>query len=205
MQAINKVLEWIMKMAYLNVLWLCFTALGVVVGGIFPSTTAIFSVMRKWVLGETDIPVFKTFWQTYKTTFLKSNILGYMILLFGLILYIDIRIFNESSNTFINLLAVPAVGVTLIFILTSFYIFPTLVHYEVKLLQVIKNSFLIMIINPLPNIIMLIGITGIGFLFMKLQGLVPIFSMSILAFVIMMPAVHAFNKVTERERDSVQQ
>lgn len=205
MQALNRVLEWIMKMAYLNVLWIGFTIFGLIAGGVFPSTTATFSVMRKWLLGDTDIPVFKTFWHTYKSSFLKSNLLGYVLLLFGFILYIDIRIFNESPNTIINLLAIPVVGISIIFILTMFYIFPTFVHYEIKLVQVIKNSFLIMIINPLPTIIMLIGISGISFIFMKLQGLIPIFGISILAFVITMPAVHAFNKIAEKERKSVQQ
>lgn len=202
MHAINKVLEWITKMAYLNVLWMSFTILGVVVVGLFPSTTATFSVVRKWVIGETDIPVFKTFWDSYKKSLLKSNLLGYMLLLFSLILYIDIRIFNESSNSFVNLLAIPTIGITIVFILTTFYIFPTFVHYEIKLIQVIKNSFLIMIINPFQTAIMIVGITTIGFIFMKLQGLIPIFSVSVLAFVIMMPAVQAFNKVAQSDQSS---
>lgn len=202
MHAINKVLEWITKMAYLNVLWISFTILGVVVVGLFPSTAATFSVVRKWVIGETDIPVFKTFWDNYKKSLLKSNLLGYMLLLFSLILYIDIRIFNESSNSIVNLLAIPTIGISIVFILTTFYIFPTFVHYEIKLIQVIKNSFLIMIINPFQTAIMIVGITTIGFIFMKLQGLIPIFSVSVLAFVIMMPAVQAFNKVAQSDQSS---
>lgn len=199
MRAIYATLDWITKLAYLNILWMFFTVLGLIVFGLFPATAATFAVVRRWVIGETDIPVFKTFWKVYKKEFFKSNLLGYILLVIGLILYIDIRIFNTSSNSFVNLLAIPAVGMMIILILTSLYVFPTFVHYEIKLIQVFKNAFLIMAINPLPTITMLIGLTGVGFVFMKLQGFIPIFSGSIMTFVITMPAVRAFQKMESKK------
>lgn len=200
MMAIHKALEWIMRMAYINVLWIIFTILGLVAFGLFPATAAVFSVVRCWIMGETDIPIFKTFWKTYKSVYLRGNLLGYFLLILGVILYIDIRIFNASPSSFVNLLAIPLIGITIVFILTSLYIFPTFVHYEMKITRVIKNSFLIMVINPLTTIIMLVGICTMGFIFLKIQGLIPLFSVSILAMVIMVPAVHAFNRVTSNHK-----
>ena len=55
--------EWVLKFFYANLLWFVFTMLGLGVFGFMPATTALFSVTRKWIMGKTDIPIFKTFWQ----------------------------------------------------------------------------------------------------------------------------------------------
>lgn len=65
--------EAIMKIAWLNTLWVLFTLGGGVVFGWAPSTAAMFTVVRKWLLGRTDAPVFKTFYQTYKKEFFKNK------------------------------------------------------------------------------------------------------------------------------------
>ncbi|WP_117170016.1 YesL family protein [Paraliobacillus sediminis] len=199
MNALNNALEWFVRMAFLNMLWLIFSALGLVVIGFFPALVATFTIVRKWLVGEVDIPVFKTFWQTYKKEFIRSNILGYVLTIFGVILYVDILIFNASSNTLINLLSIPLVIVTMVYLLTLFYIFPTFVHYEMKLVQVIKNAFLVMILNPFPTIIMLLGTIGIIFVSLTFQALVPVLSVSLLSLTLMMPSIRAFDKITEKQ------
>lgn len=199
MNALNNALEWFVKMAFLNMLWLIFSALGLVVIGFFPALVATFTIVRKWLVGEVDIPIFKTFWRTYKKEFIRSNILGYVLTIFGVILYVDILIFNASSNTFVNLLSIPLVIITMVYLLTLFYIFPTFVHYEMKLVQVIKNAFLVMILNPFPTIIMLLGTIGITFVSLTFQALVPVLSVSLLSLTLMMPSIRAFNKITEKQ------
>lgn len=48
-------LEWIMKFAYLNILWLGFTLLGVGLFGFFPATMASFILLKRFVVeGETE-------------------------------------------------------------------------------------------------------------------------------------------------------
>jgi len=204
MAAVNNVLEWITKMFYLNLLWILFTMLGLGVLGLFPSIAATFSVTNKWVGKKTDVPIYKTFWLAYKKDFIRSNVVGYLLLLIGAILYIDILVLNASSNNILNLLSIPLVVISFIYLLTLFYVFPTLVHYEMKLLQVIKNAFLIMIINPFPTIIMLVGTVGIGYILFQFQALLPIFSVSIVAMVIMMPAHRAFEKIHAKKEGLAQ-
>lgn len=46
-----------------------FTLLGLGVFGIMPATAALFAVMRKWIQGQDNVPVLKTFWQEYKGEF----------------------------------------------------------------------------------------------------------------------------------------
>lgn len=68
--------EWVMRLAYLNLLWIGFSLAGAVVFGLAPATAAMFAVTRQWVMGNTDIPVFQTFFQTFKKEWAKSSVLG---------------------------------------------------------------------------------------------------------------------------------
>lgn len=53
--------NWIMRLAYVNFLWILFTLAGFIVFGFFPATIATFAVVRKWIFDTTDIPIFTTF------------------------------------------------------------------------------------------------------------------------------------------------
>lgn len=66
---INKIYSlsnWIVKICYVNLLWGIFMLVGLIVFGFFPATVALFTVCRKWVLGDRDVPIFSTFWSAYK-------------------------------------------------------------------------------------------------------------------------------------------
>src|SRR5699024_12166732 len=65
---------WVTRFAYVNVLWILFTFLGLVFLGAMPSTVAMFAVIRKWVTGDKEVPIFKTFLESYRTEFVKANI-----------------------------------------------------------------------------------------------------------------------------------
>lgn len=200
MNRLYRMMEWITRMAYLNILWLSFTILGLVILGLFPATNAMFAIVRKWIIGETDIPVFKTFWKIYKQEFVKSNMLGYLVSSVGYILYMDFVILNASTSNLVNLLNIPILLLSLIYLLTMFYIFPIFVHYDMKLFQVVKAAFFMMILNPLATFIMLLGSVSTYYIMINLQGLIPIFSGSVLALIIMMPAQHAFQKLNKKQQ-----
>ncbi|OAK72317.1 YesL family protein [Lederbergia galactosidilytica] len=199
MRAINTALEWITRLAYLNILWIAFSAAGLIVVGLFPATAATFAVARKWAMGQTDVAVFKIFWASYKKELVKSNMLGYILLLIGYILYLDFVFLTVSPSNMTAILTIPFLVIGFIYVLTLFYVFPTFVHYDQKIFQVIKSSFFVMIINPLPTLTMLIGTFGISAILWKFQGLAIFFSMSVLAVVIMMPAHRAFEKINKKQ------
>ncbi|WP_260843514.1 YesL family protein, partial [Staphylococcus epidermidis] len=68
--------EAVVKIAWLNGLWLLFTLLGGVLFGWAPSTAAMCAVIRKWLMGQKDVPIFPLFLDTYKKEFLKVNAIG---------------------------------------------------------------------------------------------------------------------------------
>jgi uncharacterized membrane protein YesL len=205
MGSFNKLLEWISRLALLNILWISFTLLGLVIFGFFPATVAMFAVVRKWMLGNEEMSIFKTFWNAYKREFLKSNLLGIIIVAIGLILYIDYQFILNSSNRFVSILYVPFFIITLIVISMLFYIIPIFVHYDMKISQVIKNSFFVMIMNPLSTFYMLIGSFGILFVLSYAPPICLLYSGNLLALFIMKPATNAFEKINQKSQLLVQQ
>jgi uncharacterized membrane protein YesL len=193
-----KLCDWIMKLAFINLLWLVFSILGLVIVGFFPATMAMFAIIRKLLMGDLDVPIFKTFWVSYKNDFVKSNLLGLILAILGYFFYIDVHILQNTSGL-INLIYYPVLLVWLGYILTVCYVFPTFVHYDLKVQQVLKTSFLIMLTNPLSTVLMAIGSIAIYFLMTTVPGLIPLFGGSVLSVVIMWSSFFAFSKIERNQ------
>lgn len=197
-----KISEWIMKFAYVNILWVAFSLLGLLIFGFFPATVALFAVVRKWVQLQADTPVFKTFWTTYKQEFLKSNLLGIILCIIGYILYLDFALVRVTPIDLLQLTYFPLLVIVLLYFLTVLYVFPVFVHYDVKTLYVLKNAFLIMIMRPPITIMMVVGTIAVYFLMRTLPGLIPFFAVSILAYVLMWSSNLAFAKIQRLQENS---
>ncbi|WP_100407315.1 YesL family protein [Bacillus solitudinis] len=193
-----KISEWIMRLAYINILWILFSLLGLILFGVWPATAAMFAIVRKWIMGEHDIPVFKTFWGYYKSDFIRINLLGLSLAIIGYILYIDIKFLQAAVDSWIGALYLPVLIMTFFYYLMLLYVIPVYVHYDIKLFQVIKNSFLIMIMNPLANVALIVSCLMIYFLMISFPGLIIFFGASSLAFVIMWSTQIAFNKIQKK-------
>ncbi|MEH7098307.1 YesL family protein [Neobacillus vireti] len=202
---IYKLMDWISKLALLNLLWIACTILGLGVFGLFPSTVAMFAVVRKWMLGEEGGAIVKTFWASYKKEFVKSNILGVIIAALVLVLYADLLFIQNAEKDLAAFLHIPFFIITFIFVCTLFYLIPIFVHYEMKLTEVIKNSFFVMIMNPLSTLYMLIGSFGICFVLSYVPPICILFSGNLLAMLFMKPACNSFNKIQRKHEVYLQE
>jgi uncharacterized membrane protein YesL len=192
--AIYRICDWVARLAFLNLLWIAFTLLGFVLLGFFPATIAMYSVCRKWVIGEQDVPVFKTFLHFYRREFRKGNVIGGCLLAIAYILWVDYRILQTSANSNFQSLAY------LFFLLFVFYgifllfLFPMYVHYELRIRQLIKNTFLLAIASPLTAIVMVTAVLFVYYLSLSISGVVVFFSGSTLALFIMWLEYRVFQK-----------
>ncbi|MDR7078940.1 putative membrane protein YesL [Neobacillus niacini] len=196
---IYKFSDWAMKLAYLNILWILFTIFGLIIGGFFPATFALFSVIRLLLQNREEASVFKTFWSFYKKDFWKSNSIGWSIILIFIIFYLDIQFVQESTNPFLHIFYYPLLILAFIFSLTVLYIIPTYIHFDLKMVQLFKNSFIIMILNPLNTITMISGVMIIYFVSMYIPGIIPFFGGSLLALFIMIAALRSYKKVEDKK------
>ncbi len=165
--SLDRILKIILQVAWLNLLWILFTLLGVVVAGFFPATTATISVARKWVQNKEEIAVFKTFKQFYKKEFLKSNIIGWILTAMAAILYVNYQVLIQLGDQVSIIVVFAFYFVIFLYSILVIWIFPLLSHYQSSIKQYFKNA-LIIGITRMP-ITILIGITIFFILYMSLR------------------------------------
>src|SRR5690625_4602735 len=192
---IYTIMEWITMLAYINILWIFLTILGLILFGLAPATTAMYTVTRKWLQGNTDIKIFKTFFHTYKLKFIKSNILVWPIVVMGYILYIDFQYLSYVQGPFYYVMFFIFINASLIFIVLVLYLIPTIVHFNLNFLQNYKIALLIGVSSPFITITMIVSILIILLVLERIPGLLPFFSASLLSLIIMWYTDRAFLKV----------
>ncbi|UYO34900.1 YesL family protein [Bacillus zhangzhouensis] len=194
MSRMLRMCEWIMRLAYTNLLWLLFTILGLGIFGLMPATTALFSVMRKWIQGHEQVNVSRTFWKVYREEFVRSNIIGVMLFIIGTIIYVDLAYIYPTS-WLLHVLRFFIYIFGFLFIVSLFYIFPLLAHYDWKKRLYLKFSLLLGVSYLQYTLSMLVFSAVLFVLFAYLPGIVPFFSVSILAYGHMWLAYQIFKKV----------
>lgn len=188
-----------LRIAYLNILWILFTLVGLVFLGIFPATSAMFSIARKWLLnGEWEIALFRTFWAEYKQNFIKLNGYWLIFLLVGYFLYYDITFIQLNPGQFQFL--VPVIVLILIAtLITVLFFFPVFAHFKLSFLQYIKQAFLIAVSSPLE----LIGMIGVALalygVVVLIPGIIPLFTGSVLAIAFTFLGQRAFKKIAMKK------
>ena len=191
-------LEWITRFAYLNLLWVLFSLLGGVLFGFYPATTSMFAICREWLKGNTDLPLFTSFWEFYKKDFLKSNLLGLFITVILLLIALDIFYIQASPNELLDWTYIPLFAFMLIFTFFLFYLFPAFAHYDIKVPLVIKNAFLLMLVNPPATAVIVLCLVPLFFIMRLFPALVFIFGGSLYAFLTTWMAMHAIEKTHKK-------
>ncbi|MCY9196552.1 YesL family protein [Bacillus atrophaeus] len=186
--------EAVVKIAWLNGLWLLFTLAGGIVFGWAPSTAAMFAVIRKWLMGQKDVPVFAAFLGAYKKEFLKVNVIGltFMVLLF--VLAANYHYFSASADWLSFMITSCTLIAGLIYMVALMYVFPLYVHYELPLLKYLFQAVLFGVMRPLTTACMLLGSGFVLYLLYTLPGLIPFYGPSLFGLVLMFFAYRGFVK-----------
>lgn len=194
-------LEWLMWIFYINILWIVFMCIGLIVFGIFPATAAMFAVYRDWFRKDVvDMKITKTFLEVYKKDFLKANMIGYIVVVIGFILYLDFQLLANVEGVMWYVMQIGLIFFGLIYIIMILHIFPVYVHYNLKFTDYFKHAIVLGISNPLTTIAMVIGLILFYFLFRYIPGLIPTIGISTPAAVIMACALIAFNNIDAKQR-----
>ncbi|WP_127585147.1 YesL family protein [Paenibacillus koleovorans] len=225
-----RISEWIMRLSVINVLWvICsFPFFYLVLAGLiaisenpdvwvqsltllaivspftlFPATAAVFTVARKWVTGDTDVSLFKTYFRGYKENYLQAMLGGIFYILLTVIVIVNYKFYLEQSNT-LSLLSVLFIILLVILGASMFHFFSLMVHFHMKLFQLLKNAILITIGNPLITIMLIVSNGAVAYVsFTKFTFLIPFFMGSIMATLSFFWFNRIFDKIktrTEKEQ-----
>ncbi|WP_431801460.1 YesL family protein [Halobacillus andaensis] len=188
---------WFVKFCYVNLLWILFTLVGMVLFGVGPATVAMFTIMRHWLRGNETVPVFSEFGRAFKKEFIKSNAVSLILLGLGYILYMYFLTLQSMSGFGVQLLYFASLSVLFLYVVVLFYVFPVYVHYKLNIKGVLKQSFLIGISYPLHTFTMILG-SFIAYLIVDILAFQFFFVGSTISFVIMLCAIRAFTKLEYR-------
>lgn len=147
---------------------------------LFPATSAMFSVARKWVLGDTDVPLFKTFFRNYKQNYVQAMVGGIFYALLFAIMIIDYRVYLNQIEGF-GFVAYLFLLLMALLLISLLHFFSLLSHFHMKTFQLLKNALILTIGRPLRSLMMAIGTAAVLYLSIKWTFLIPFFFGSIIA------------------------
>lgn len=197
----NDILQWIVKIAYLNVLWIVFTAAGLGIFGLFPATGALFTIVHKWYNREPVNGILKTFAKTFLNEFIPLNKYGILFLIFGYMLVYDL-LFIQMNDERLKFLYPIIVFIGIIYIVTLLYFFPTYLRFDLKFFQYIKQSFFIGASSIVETMIILMAIMILTIIIRFIPGILPVYSGSVIALVITWCSNRAIERIKlKKEND----
>ncbi|MDL4842304.1 YesL family protein [Aquibacillus rhizosphaerae] len=187
--------EIVLLLLYVNALWVGFTAMGLVLFGFGPSTVAMFTVFREWSMGKSDVPVFTTFWNTFRKEFFKANGLGILIIAIAYMLYINFN-YLEFQGEWLSFISRYFLFVaTIIYGIMLIFIFPVYVHYENKFFIHFRNAIFIAIYQPIRTIYAIAACFTISYLFYIFPVLIFLLGASLTSFVLMWISYRTFLRI----------
>ncbi|MFG6117926.1 YesL family protein [Thalassobacillus sp. B23F22_16] len=195
MGTLNNIFIWFANIAYLNILWLFFTILGLVVAGIGPSTVALFSVIRQLLPKDSEVKITKTFLYYYKRAFIQANLLFYTMLLIGAIIAVDLYFLYQVDNIWANVFQFLLLIISIFYIVTIIYLVPVYVHYDLSFMQYFKQAVLVSFLKPFYTLFIILSLILCYFIFIYLPPLLIFLSVSLPAFFIAATANHLFYKI----------
>ncbi|WP_166242414.1 YesL family protein [Paenibacillus turpanensis] len=223
MGGLYRISEWIMRFSTINLLWvICSIPIFyLLVSGVmaqttdqlisvlilmailspftlFPATSAMFVVVRKWVTGNEDVPLFKTYFRGYKENYVASMLGGIIYVVLSVIMVINYRFYigQEGTLEYLSILFV-ALGVVLMASLFTFFCIQ--VHLHMKLLHVLKNSILLTVGQPIRTIMTILTNGFILYLsFFQFTFLIPFFMGTLIAYTTFWQFNIGFTKITEK-------
>jgi uncharacterized membrane protein YesL len=181
----------------LNLMWLV-ACLPVVT--IFPSTAAMFGVVRDWVR-EKEGSLVRTFVTRFRENFRQSLLVGAVWTVFGVTLFLDFIVAGQLSSGAEIVLKSVLVLASSVYAFGSIFLFPVMVHYESDWKTVIKNSLLLSI-GRLPTTLVCLVFVAVMVGLTVVVPLLVISTPSITAYVVYRLCDREFRKIEASSRNA---
>lgn len=188
--------EWVMKALYLQLLWIFFTCIGLIVFGIMPSTITVFSIWRKLIIEkemEEDFSIFNLFKNEFKNNFIKYNIFGWIYTLVGIFIFLDMKIVGNIIGWYPLYLVF--LFILFLYVIVSLFLFPTYVHLDLKGIQYLKQALLIALASPVELFTSLAILVGLYYLFLYFPVLLFFISIPLVSYISTKLTLRAINRL----------
>jgi uncharacterized membrane protein YesL len=219
-----RVSEWIMRLSAINLLWvICsipfffvlfttlvtpdattdtilsmFWTMAIMAPfTLIPATVAMFGVARKWVMGDTDVPLFKTYFRNYKENYKQAMLGGLIFLAIGILLVMAIPFYSSQAGI-IRYLSLLFISFTVVFAGALFNFMCLTVHFHMKLIQLVRNAFIMTLGQPITSVGMLVTNGIILYISGKYTFLIPFFMGSMSATATFWYFYRSFQRIQDK-------
>lgn len=146
---------------------------------LFPATAALFTTTRKWVMGDVDVPLFRTFMRGLRDNFVQALIGGLVYVVFALILYFNYQFYADKKGL-MGVIAILFLVFSVFLFASIFHFFSVMTHFHMKITQVIKNAIVLTFGNPLSSIFLIVANVAIIFICLwNISFLLPVLIMGV--------------------------
>lgn len=142
----NPVMRFLTRMADLMIINILALVCSIPIITAGASLTAMFYVELKWVRKQEGYTV-KPFFQQFKANFRQATGEWLLMLLVGVIMFMDLSMFRYSADTFPAPLRLLVVAACILLYLLLQWVLPLQCHFENTVKQTLKNSVLMAIAN----------------------------------------------------------
>ena len=139
----GKLMELLWKpihIMFLNLLWVLFSLPIVTIGA---STTALYSVLIKMRNGR-EGKILRDFWTAFRQNFRQATILWLLIVLAAFVFTTDIVLFPNMGGSFGTFSAMLFVGLDVLLLLVSLYVFPMQAVFDNPIGRTVKSALLLL-------------------------------------------------------------
>ena len=151
----SPIMQFLSRLTDLFILNFLFLICSIPIVTIGASATALYSVTLKMAKNEESY-IFSSFLRSFKTNFRQSTISWIILLLAGIVLWMDHHAISFMGGSFQLMIAV-----CILLLFPAIYIFPYIARFENTIKNSLKNSFMISIAQ-LPYTILLLVVLALA-------------------------------------------
>lgn len=221
-----RLMEWIMRLSVINVLWVAVSAPIFLLGLtmlislqtnvesvvpllvliviltpflLFPGTSAMFTVVRKWVMGDVDAPLFKTFFRGYKDNYVQSMLAGLVYTLLGVLNYTNFMFYAKQDSS-MSIMAYIFIPLSVILCGAVVHFFSLVAHFHMKFWLLIKNSIVVTLSHPFTSLSILVVNGTIIYVSMTwLTFMIPFFMGTCMAYFSFWSFYRIYHRIQEKQ------
>ncbi|SHN35083.1 YesL family protein [Gracilibacillus kekensis] len=161
----------------------------------YPATTALFGVVRRWVIGDAHAEIMKLYWRYYKENYMRSVLGGLVFtsISFSLFYYFFALGFSSSYIVYFSI----PIGIFFVAIIQNF--FSLTVHCHLSFLVTLKQSLLLFSMHPFTSILSVLVTIAIFYVsFFVFTFLIPFMIASSIAYIVFGNFYISFSKITSK-------
>ncbi|SDN06352.1 Uncharacterized membrane protein YesL [Fictibacillus solisalsi] len=183
------------RLFLLNAVWLI-CSLPIIT--IFPATAAMFGVIRDWRL-QKGFPLVSRYWSHFRGNLKAGLIIGWALALWILALLLNVHIILQFGMVLRWMLLPVTVALLIAAVFVLLLSFPFMVHYELGLKSIVKNTLYFVVIQPQAAFFCLLLFSLSAWLILTLPFLVFIV-ISPTTYLMYRVCDHSFRKIENMKR-----